>query len=112
VAAVVPVLLALLTRNLLAVLWTALLALAAVALCATQAVPWDVLATLAAAAGFLVAFSAIVRGRRDRALRAELAELQVRLNQLEADDARKFMVALRNPVPPGRGEAAPDAAPH
>jgi hypothetical protein len=112
-AAVVPVLMALVAGNLLATLWTALLALCAVDLCTMEAVPWNVLAMLAVAAGFLLALSAMIGKRRNRALRDELAELKGRLNQLEVDEARKFMVALRNPGPPASsGEAIAEEARH
>jgi hypothetical protein len=108
-AAVAPVLIALLTRNLLAALWTALLALGAVSLCALEAAPWGLLATFDAAAGFLLAFSAMMWSRRYRAAREELGDLKRRLNQLEEVNDRNFMVALRNPgQPPGSAEVVAD----
>lgn len=99
-AAVIPVLIALMTRSLLATLWTALLALGAISLCALEAAPWALLATFEAAAGCLLAFSAMIWARRRRAVRDELDDLKRRLNQLEAVNDRKFMVALLNPAPP------------
>jgi hypothetical protein len=96
-AAVVPVLVALMARNLLAVLWTVLLGFGAISLCALEAAPWALLAAFAVAAGILLAFSAMVWGRRNRIIRDELDDLTRRLNQLEASRDREFMVALRNP---------------
>jgi hypothetical protein len=107
-AAVAPVLIALMARSLLATLWAALFALGAISLCAMEAAPWTLLATFEALAGFLLAFSAMIWGRRNRVVRDELDDLKRRLNQLEAIDDRKFMVSLRNPPQP-RNSAEPAA---
>jgi hypothetical protein len=110
-AAVVPVLMGLMARSLLAVLWTVLLGLGAISLCALEAAPWALLAAFAVAAGFLLAFTAMIWGRRNRMVRAELDDLTRRLNQLEASGDRAFMVALRNPPqPPNSAEPLADEA--
>jgi hypothetical protein len=110
-AAVIPVLMALMTRSLLATLWTALFALGAVSLCAVEAAPWALLAVLEGAAGFLLAISAMIWSRRYRVVRGELEDLKRRLNQLEAVNERELMVALLNSGQPiNSAEAVADEA--
>jgi hypothetical protein len=99
-AAVVPIVVALLARNLLAILWTILFALGTISLCATEAGPWAALATFEVTASFLLVFSLIIWARRNRIARDELEDLKRRVNQLEAADDRKFMASLRNPTAP------------
>jgi hypothetical protein len=100
-AAVTPLLIALLTRDLLATLWTALFALAAISLCATQAADWTILAAFGAAAGFLLVFSAVVWRRQSRMFRNDFDGLKARLDRLEAADQHKFMKSLLNPPQDG-----------
>jgi hypothetical protein len=97
VAAVAPFLIALLMRDLLATLWTALFALVAISLCATQAANWTMLAAFGAAAGFLLVISAVLWRRRSRILRNDFDGLKGRLDQLEAAEERKFIKSLRDP---------------
>jgi hypothetical protein len=100
-AAVTPLLIALLMRDLLAILWTALFALAAISLCATQAAHWTILAAFGAAGGFLLVFSAVVWRRRSRMFRNDFDGLKARLDRLEAAEERKFMKSLRDPPQDG-----------
>ncbi len=101
-AAIVPLLIALMSRDLLATLWTALFAFGAISLCATQEINWTALATFEVAAGFLLAFATIIRRLRGRALRTklqavrdELSRLEERLNVLEEYERRRIMGSLR-----------------
>src|SRR5437773_6929478 len=103
-ASVVSVLIALMSRDLLAALWTSLFALGAISLCATQEINWSLLATLEAAAGFLLAATAVVRRRQSRAhpdelrvIRDELSGLEERLITLEAYERRRISKSLHTP---------------
>ena len=95
VAAVVPFLIALSARSVLAILSTALLALAAIALCATQQVTWPVLAVLAVGGSFLVSFAAVIHRRTRRVLQRQLSAIEKRLDVLEACQERKLLDYLR-----------------
>ena len=104
-AAVVPLLIALMSRDLVATLWTSLFALGAISLCATQEINWTLLATFEATAGFLVAATAVIRRRQSRAqrdelrvLRDELSGLKERLNALEACERRRISKSLHSPL--------------
>jgi hypothetical protein len=104
-AAVIPLLIALLMRDLLATLWTALFALGAISLCATQEINWTVLATFEAMAGFLLAATAVIwrrqrRVRRDelRVIRDELSELKELLNALVVCEQRRISKSLHSPL--------------
>ena len=103
-ASVVSVFIALMSRDLLATLWTSLFALGAISLCATQEINWSLLATLEAAAGFLLAATAVVRRRQSRAhpdelrvIRDELSGLEERLITLEAYERRRISKSLHTP---------------
>jgi hypothetical protein len=96
-AAVAPLLIALLMRDLPATLWTALFALVAISLCATQSANWTMLAAFGAAAGFLLVISAVLWRRRSRILRNDFDGLKARLDRLEAAEERKFIMSLRDP---------------
>ena len=102
-AAVVPLLIALMLRDLLATLSTALFALGVISLCATQDVNWAHLAIFEATAGLLLASAAVVRRRQSRALRAELQSIRdelsgfnERLNALEVCERRRIMESLHS----------------
>ena len=74
-----------------------LFGLGAISLCATQEINWTLFATFEATAAFLLAFTAVVRQRRSRALRdEELRALKGRLNVLEACERRRIMQSLRS----------------
>jgi cell division protein FtsW (lipid II flippase) len=82
--AIVPLLIAMMMRDGTATLVTALLALGAILLCATQESDWTLFAIFQATAAFLLAFAAIIRQRRSRAFRdQELHTLKRRLNVVE-----------------------------
>ena len=105
VAAVVPLLIALMSRDLLATLWTALFALGAISLCATQEMNWTLLATFETTAGLLLAATAVIwrrqrRANRDelRAIRDELSGLKERLNALEACERLRISKSLHRPL--------------
>jgi hypothetical protein len=108
-AAIVPFLIALMSRDLLASLWTALFALGAISLCGTQQINWGpVIATFGTMASFLVASAAVIRQRQSRVLRDELrlvcdelGGLKERLQALEAYERRKIMQWQRNPTHSG-----------
>ena len=104
-AAVVPLLIALMSRDLVATLWTTLFALGAISLCATQEINWTLLATFEATAGFLLAATAVIRRRQSRAqrdelrvLRDELIGLKERLNALEACERLRISKSLHRPL--------------
>ena len=105
-AAIVPFVIALMSRDLLASLWTALLALGAISLCVTQEANWGaLLATFGTMAGFLLASAAIIRQRQSQALHKELrlicdelGGLQERLEVLEEYERRRIMERQRNPI--------------
>src|SRR5215208_5995423 len=67
--AIVPLLIALMMRDLVATVWAALFALGATSLYATQQMNWTLLNTLEATAAFFLAFGAVVQQRRNRKLR-------------------------------------------
>jgi hypothetical protein len=67
--AIVPLLIAMMMRDGTATLVTALFALGAILLCATQEIDWTLFAIFQATAAFLLAFAAIIRQRRSRAFR-------------------------------------------
>jgi len=97
--AIVPLLIAVMMRDLLAFLWAALFALGAISLYATQQMNWTLLNTLAATAAFFLAFGAVVQQRLIRKLHdqeraQELSELKARLNVLEACEQRRIMRSL------------------
>jgi hypothetical protein len=103
-ASVVSVLIALMSRDLLATLWTSLFALGAISLCATQEINWSLLATLEAAAGFLLASTAVVRRRQSRAhpdelrvIRDQLSGLEERLIALKAYERLRISKSLHTP---------------
>ena len=103
-AAIVPFLIALTSRDLMATLWTSLFALGAISLCATQEVSWALLAAFEIAAAFLLAATAIIRRRQSRhpdklgVIRGELSELKERLNALEACERRRISKSLHSPL--------------
>jgi signal transduction histidine kinase len=116
-AAVVPLLIALMSRDLLATLWTALFSLGAISLCAAQEISWTLLATFEATAGLLLASTAVIwrrqrRAHRDelRAVRDELCGLKERLIALEACERLRISRSLHRPLDTTamllRGEAA------
>jgi hypothetical protein len=112
-AAIAPFLIALISRDLLASLWTALFALGAISLCGTQQINWGpLIATFGTMAGFLLVSAAVIRKRHSRALRDELqlvcdelGGLKQRLEALEAYERRKIMEWQRNPTH-GRSDTA------
>jgi membrane protein implicated in regulation of membrane protease activity len=104
-AALVPLLIALTLRDLLATLWTALFALGAISLCAAQEINWTLLATFEATFGLVLAATAVIwrrqrRAHRDelRAVRDELSGLQERLNALEACERLRNSRSLHRPL--------------
>ena len=104
-AAVVPLLIALMSRDLMATLWTTLFALGAISLCATQEINWTLLATFEATAGFLLAATAVIRRRQSRAhrdelrvIRDELGELKELLNALVVCEQRRISKSLHSPL--------------
>src|SRR5215216_86222 len=99
--AVVPVLIALIMRDRIAVLWTGLFSLGIVSLGATKEINWTILATFEATAAFCLAFAAVIRQQRYGLAREEelqeLRGLNTRLNILEACEQRRVMQSLNRP---------------
>jgi hypothetical protein len=95
--AIVPLLIAMMLRDRTATLVTALFALGAIWLCATQEIDWTLLAIFEATAAFFLAFAAIIRQRRSRALRdEELHALKWRISVIEACERRRFMKSVND----------------
>ena len=95
--AIVPLLIAMMMRDGKATLVTALFALGAISLCATQEINWTLFAIFEATAAFLLAFAAIIRQRRNRALRdEELHTLKRRFSVVEACERRRVMESLHD----------------
>lgn len=94
-AGLVPLLIALISRQLLAVLWTALFAASTVALCATQDVHWTLLATFGALVSFLLVITLVILNKNNRIAREELIGLQKRVDALEANEQRKWLMVAR-----------------
>jgi hypothetical protein len=95
--AVVPLLISVMTRDLMAVLVSGLFAVAIISLAATQEVNWTLFATFEATVVFPLAFAALIRQRRSRLLHdEELNELKERLKVLEAWEQRRIMATLRD----------------
>ena len=70
-AAIVPLLIAIVVRDRTATLVTALFALGAISVCATQEINWTLLAIFEATTALLLAFVATIRQRRSRAFHDE-----------------------------------------
>jgi hypothetical protein len=96
-AAILPLLITLVSRNLLATVGATLLALGTIALCVTQQVDWATLAILEGMAGFLLAVAAVIGRRKSRALRNELDVLNERIHELEAAEERRLLIKLSQP---------------
>jgi membrane protein implicated in regulation of membrane protease activity len=109
--AIVPLLVALMARDRMAILVTGLFALMVILLCTTVEMNWSLLATFEAAAAFPLALVAIIRQRRSRSVHdQELNELSERLKVLEAWEQRRIMASLRDG--PGNSlETTPPMAP-
>src|SRR6516162_9841361 len=95
--AIVPLLIAVMTRDLTPILVTGLFALAVISLAATQEMNWNLFAAFEATAAFPLAFAVLIRQRRSRLLHdKELNELKERLKVLEAWEQRRIMATLRD----------------
>ena len=95
--AIVPLLIAMMMRDGKATLVTALFALGAISLCATQEINWNLFAIFEATAAFLLAFAAIIRQRRSRAFHDEkLHALKGRISVLETCERRRLMMSLHD----------------
>ena len=74
-----------------------LFALSVISLCATQEINWTLLAIFEATAAFFLAYAAIIRQRRSRALRdEELNVLKGRLSVIEARERLRCMKSLHD----------------
>ena len=95
--AIVPLLIAMMMRDGKATLVTALFALGAISLCATQEINWTLLAIFEATTALLLAFVATIRQRRSRAFHdEELHALNGRISVLETCERRRLMMSLHD----------------
>jgi len=102
-AATIPLLIALIMRDLLMALVTGLFAVGLILLCATREFSWPLLATFEATAAFWLAFAVTIRQRRSQAPHkqklssfGEIDALKERLNVLETCERRRIMESLHS----------------
>ena len=100
--AIVPVLVALMMRDRIAVLCTGLLSLGVFWLSTGDEINWTALSVFEATAALGLALAAIGRGRADRVLHdhklQELNGLKARVKVLEACEQRRVMQSLNRPL--------------
>jgi hypothetical protein len=95
IGAVLPLLIALIARDLLTAVWAGLFALGAVSVCAMYRVDYAILTTFAATAALCLALSTAIRERQRR---EEFRMLRTRISTLEALEQRRMMELLNKPT--------------
>lgn len=96
VGALLPLLLAFITRSALTICWTVLFLGAAVAASVTTSNSWGLFAALGIAAELLVAATGLARRRSQALFVQRLSDLQTRIAHLENNENRRFLQSLRS----------------